>query len=446
MNAYHPNKAKVLHFGSFRCLPKTLQKQGNTATKMYIFAAIYGSVSFTKRKSISEMLKNQLNRLFFCVFALFVSVSAFAGDTPDLKPGETYNPTPDILHHIADANEYHLFGDVSIPLPVILYAPDQGFTFTMSNAFHHGENSVDGYVMYHGKVYRAEKGLSKDGKVDIKKVEKREYYDADSVLHSEMIAIHEGGETKLESSSTLMSFTSFYDFSISKIVAIMLIVLVVMAVLFIPIARKYKSRDGKAPTGVQNLFEVFVVFMTDEVIKPIVGPRYMKFLPFLLTLFFFILFCNLFGLIPFIGNPNVSGNIAFTLALATIVFLVVSFSGNLDYWKHIFWMPDVPVPMKIFLAPIEVIGMFAKPFSLMIRLFANITAGHIVILSLVSLIFIFGQLGESIGGASVGAVLAVLFVIFMNIVELLVAFLQAFIFVVLASLYIGSAVEEHAHH
>lgn len=226
----------------------------------------------------------------------------------------------------------------------------------------------------------------------------------------------------------------------------MLIVLVVMAVLFIPIARKYKSRDGKAPTGVQNLFEVFVVFMTDEVIKPIVGPRYMKFLPFLLTLFFFILFCNLFGLIPFIGNPNVSGNIAFTLALATIVFLVVSFSGNLDYWKHIFWMPDVPVPMKIFLAPIEVIGMFAKPFSLMIRLFANITAGHIVILSLVSLIFIFGQLGESIGGASVGAVLAVLFVIFMNIVELLVAFLQAFIFVVLASLYIGSAVEEHAHH
>ena len=201
-----------------------------------------------------------------------------------------------------------------------------------------------------------------------------------------------------------------------------------------------------APTGKQNLMEVMVNFIIDEVAKPMLGDRYMKYLPFLLTIFFFILTLNLFGLIPFFPfGANVTGNIAVTMALAIITFVLVNINGNGDYWKHIFWMPGIPVPMKIFLAPIELLGIFIKPVSLMIRLFANITAGHIIILSLVGLIFVFGQLGASIGGASAGALIAVPFTLFMNLIELIVALIQAFIFTILAASYIGAATEE-AHH
>jgi F-type H+-transporting ATPase subunit a len=152
------------------------------------------------------------------------------------------------------------------------------------------------------------------------------------------------------------------------------------------------------------------------------------------------------GLIPFFpGSGNVMGNISVTIVLAVITFLVVNLSGNKHYWQHIFWMPNVPVPIKILFIPIELAGLFIKPFTLLIRLFANITAGHTIILSLVSLIFIFGDVGKNVGGATIGAVVATLFVAFMNLLELLVAFLQAFIFALLSSLYIGAAVEEHHH-
>jgi len=194
--------------------------------------------------------------------------------------------------------------------------------------------------------------------------------------------------------------------------------------------------------------EPLFVFIQDEVAKPNIPHKWQKYLPFLMTLFFFILICNLLGLIPFFpGSGNVSGNIAFTFVLAFIASMVVNFSANKHFWAHTLWMPGVPVAIKPILGVIEFIGVIIiKPASLMIRLFANISGGHIIILSLISLIFIFGQMGESIPGVAVGSIVSTVFVLFMNCIELFVAFLQAFIFTILTALYIGQAVEEPEHH
>lgn len=161
-------------------------------------------------------------------------------------------------------------------------------------------------------------------------------------------------------------------------------------------------------------------------------------MPYLLTVFFFIWFNNLLGLIPWIGGANLTGNIAVTFVLAVFTMLVTNLNGNKEYWGHIFWMPGAPVPVKIMLIPIELVGIVIKPFALMVRLFANITAGHIVVLSLISLIFIFKN-------AALGAV-SVPFALFISVLELLVAFLQAYVFTMLSALFIGTAVAEHEHH
>lgn len=174
--------------------------------------------------------------------------------------------------------------------------------------------------------------------------------------------------------------------------------------------------------------------------------HYERFQPFIMTLFFFILFCNLLGLIPFFpGSANITGNLGVTLTLAVFAFIITNINGNKDYWEHIFWMPGIPAWVKFILTPIEILSVFIKPFALMIRLFANISAGHIIILSLIGLIFVFGQNGENIGGVFAGGIVGGLFTAFMNLIELLVAFLQAFIFAILTASYIGAAVEEHHH-
>jgi F-type H+-transporting ATPase subunit a len=184
--------------------------------------------------------------------------------------------------------------------------------------------------------------------------------------------------------------------------------------------------------------EPIVLFVRDEVAKPNIGHKYARYMPFLLTIFFLILTNNFLGLIPFFpGGANVSGNIAFTMTLAVFVFVIVNLNANKSYWEHIFWMPGMHWSMKVFLAPIELIGVFTKPISLMIRLFANITAGHILVLSLICLIFIFKTVFAS--------VIAVPFAVFIGLIELLVAFLQAYIFTMLSAMYIGMATEEHHH-
>jgi F-type H+-transporting ATPase subunit a len=219
---------------------------------------------------------------------------------------------------------------------------------------------------------------------------------------------------------------------------------VLLVLLFGYVAKMCAARKGEAPKGLQNAIEPLVLFVRDEVVKPAIGEKhYQRFLPYLLTVFFFIWISNLLGLVPFLGGLNVTGNIAVTFTLAFMVLGVQIFNGNKNFWGHIFWFPGVPVPVKIVLAIIEFIGLFSKPFSLMIRLFANITAGHIIIMSIIGITFAFSA--NSAVGYTVGLVTS-LFSVAMFTLELLVAAIQAYIFTLLASLMLGAAVEEHHHH
>ena len=368
-----------------------------------------------------------------------------------------YNPVKTVMEHIADANEFHVWKGVHIPLPVFLYAPGQGWTTGLSSMFDHGHKAVDGYVLNHGRVNRVADPAFPEGEVHI-----------DGILHrTETVekggkekeadvyyACYEGQVYKLDKPSTVDGgflgggITSFYDFSITKNVFSMILASLLLIWLFSAVARGYEKNEHKAPSGVQSFMEVFFVFIRDEVTKPMIGEKhYERFQPFIMTLFFFIMFINLMGLVPFFpGGANITGNLAVTFTLAIFTFLVTNLNGKKDYWEHIFWMPGIPAWVKIILTPVEVLSLFIKPFSLMIRLFANISAGHIIILSLIGLVFLFGNNGQHVGGAAGGAVIGGLFTAFMNLIELLVALLQAFIFAILSASYIGAAVEEHGHH
>lgn len=299
-----------------------------------------------------------------------------------------------ILHHIADEHDWHLFTighfHATLPLPCIVYTASQGVQVFMSSNFvneHHESVPYNGLVLEHGKIHA------------------------------------ENGE-------------KVWDISITKNVASMLLSAILLLTIFIGIGKKYSENPHRAPKGIQSLFEPIILFVRDEIAINNIGKKhYKRFMPYLLTVFFFIWFNNMLGLIP--GGANVTGNIAITMVLAVIAFFVTNLNGKSTYWTHIFAMPGVPKWMLVILTPVEIIGIFMKPFSLMVRLFANLTSGHIILLSLVSLIFIFKS-------AFLG--LAVVpFSLFMNVIELIVAFIQAFIFTMLVSTYIGAAIEEHHH-
>lgn len=316
-----------------------------------------------------------------------------------------FDVTKTILDHIKDDHSWHLWGHTSLPLPVILYS-DKGFEVFSSSKLideHHEPAAYQGNYLY----------KTVEGKIKVVNAEG---------------AIDEAATKKV------------WDFSITKNVASLLFTVLVLLLIFLSVANAYKRHGVKsAPKGFQSFMEPLILFVRDDIAKPNIGHKYAKYMPFLLTVFFLIWVNNILGLVPFFpGGANVSGNIAFTMTLAVFTFILVNINGNKDYWKHIFWMPGMPVAMKIFLAPIELLGVFTKPISLMIRLFANITAGHILVLSLICLIFIF----KSVFAATI----AVPFAIFISLIELLVAFLQAFIFTMLAAMYIGMAIEEHHHH
>ncbi len=304
-----------------------------------------------------------------------------------------------IMHHVQDAHEWHFttIGDthISIPLPVILYEKGHGLHFFMSSEF------VD---EHHNKI-------EKDG-----------FYIDD----------HEHIKAKDES-------RIFYDISITKNVASLFISVILLFWVFLSVAKKYNQDPLKSPKGLQSVFEPIILFIRDDIARPNIGEhKYEKYMPYLLSIFFFIWFNNLLGLLP--GAANLTGNIAVTMTLALFTFVITTFSGSKDYWKHIFNTPGVPWWLKIpipLMPVVEFIGILTKPFSLMVRLFANITAGHIIIYSLIALIFIF----ESVYMGPV----SVLFGLFMNMVELLVAFIQAFVFTLLSAIYFGLAVEEHEH-
>jgi len=328
-----------------------------------------------------------------------------AAHEPAAHEAEAFNVTETILDHIKDDHSWHLWGHTSLPLPVILYTP-KGFEFFSSAKFmneHHEE------IMYKGNYdYKIIEGK-------IKIVDPTEAVD-------------------VEASKGL------WDFSITKNVASLFVSVFILLTVLLTAAGAYKKTGiTTAPKGVQSFMEPIVLFVRDEVAIPNIGKKkFAKYMPFLLTIFFLVLVNNFLGLVPFFpGGANVSGNIAFTMTLAVCVFVVVNLSANKNYWEHIFWMPGMHWSMKLFLAPIELIGVFTKPISLMIRLFANITAGHILVLSLICLIFIFKTVYAS--------AIAVPFAVFIGMIELLVAFLQAYIFTMLSAMYIGMATEEHHH-
>jgi len=343
------------------------------------------------------------------------------------EKGGKFDANEVIFGHVMDAHEYHFFsiGDfhATLPLPVILYSPERGFTSFMSSAFHHGEHHYKGYrlVTTHYKEELKEKGMT-DEQINL--------YSDESI-----IPVDEAGNP--------VSNVKVYDLSLTRNVVQMLLALTILVVILLGVARRYKSGQGvtSAPKGTQNLMEPLITFIRDEVAKPNLGHSYAKYLPYLLTVFLFILINNIFGLIP--GSANVTGNIAFTAVLGFISFLVIVFSGNKHFWSHIFW-PPVPLGVKLIMIPVEILGIFTKPFALIIRLFANMLAGHIIIICLISLIFIFANMGSGVGWGF--SPISIAFATFIYVIEVLVAFIQAFIFTNLTAVFIGQAIEDHHQH
>jgi len=348
-------------------------------------------------------LKQYIFRLLplFFLLALLFPTQSFSGQS---NPDEPFDPAKMILDHIYDSHEWHLWGDVSIPLPIILYHEGEGLQVFMSSKFKHLTTDHNHYKFDHesGKIVHlnADKSIDKNAKI--------------------------------------------WDLSITKNVVSLFISFFVLCFMFISVARTYSRKPNTPPRGIQAFIEPLIVFVRDDIAKSAIGEQsYKKYLPFLLTIFFFIAFNNLLGLVPiFPGGANLTGNIAVAMVMAAIVFIITTLSGTKYYWKHIFAMPGVPKPVLLILTPIEIIGVILKPFVLMIRLFANITAGHIIILSFFSLIFIFGDLMGPAAGYGV-SVASVLFVLFMMTLEILVAFLQAYVFTLLSAMYFGMALEQH---
>ena len=324
---------------------------------------------------------------------------------------EGFSPSDFVFDHILDAYEWHILSyddfHLSIPLPVIIYSDTKGLNVFMFNRFHHGHEDYKGF--------RFESHGENKGNI---------------------VEILEDGSTALPR----------LDLSFSKNVLAIMLSLILLLWVFLSVAKAYSRRPDKAPTGMQNLLEPIILFIRDDIARPSIGEhKYEKFMPFLLTVFFFIWFNNMIGLIPiFPGGANVTGNISVTMVLALFTFVITTISGNRNYWQHIFNMPGVPwwVKFPVPLMPvIEIIGMMTKPFVLMVRLFANITAGHIIVLGFFSLIFIFGEMSMGLGlGVSV---LSLAFTIFMTMLELLVALIQAYVFTLLSAIYFGMATEEH---
>lgn len=327
------------------------------------------------------------------------STGTYASDeTVKGEEHEKFNPGKFIIDHVTDKYEWHIAGShedpVSIPLPMILYSKEKGLDVFLSSKLNHGE-SHNGYTLSHeGHLERGDGAL-------------------------------------------------FYDFSITKAVTGVLITSLLILLIFISVAKAYARRQGQAPKGFQSLIEPLIIFVRDDIAKQSIGEKhYKRFLPLLLTLFFFIWISNFIGLIP--TFPGVMGNISVAFSLAMIVLVITLFIGNKHYWQHILWMPGVPAWVKIFLlTPIEILGVFQRPLVLMIRIFANIAAGHIVILAFICLIFVFSS-GSDAGGWGFSPV-SMAFALFMNAMELLVAFLQAFVFTLLTAMYIGSCLEEPHH-
>lgn len=346
----------------------------------------------------------------FFLFLLLAgtSISVSGQEVEEKKGGkEKFDASTFIIEHIADSHEWHILTkkngeSVALYLPVILISKEKGLDIFSSKRLAHGHEY---------KGYKIEEEGDLQGKI---------------------VTVNEAGIIDEENLPL--------DFSITKAVLGMLSAAIIGLLLFLSLGRSYKKTGISHPKGIQSFLEPIILFVRDDIAIPNIGVnRYAKYMPYLLSAFFFILINNLMGLIPFPPpfGANVTGNIAVTFVLATCTFIITQLSGNKTYWKHIFAAPGVPFWLLPIMIPVEIIGIFSKPFALMIRLFANITAGHIIVLSLICLIFIFDSLAV--------APVSMLFVIFMDCLELLVAFLQAYIFTLLSALFISMAVPDEHH-
>ncbi|WP_421945121.1 F0F1 ATP synthase subunit A [Pedobacter sp.] len=329
-----------------------------------------------------------------------------------------FDITSFIFHHISDSHFFTLFGHgehgVTLHLPIILWTNNGLVTFSSSDfKFNDDGTQVvekDGqrFAIAHNKIYYANATANEHGAF---------------VSHE----VKDGAE--------VVTNARPLDFSVTKNVFSMLLSVVLLVIVFTTVASSYKKRNGKAPKGLQSFLEPIIIFVRDDIARPNLGHKYAAFMPYLLSVFFFIWLNNILGLVPFFpGGANVTGNIALTIVLAGCTFLIITFKGNKYYWGHIL-NPPVPWWLKPLMIPVEIFGIFTKPIALAIRLFANITAGHILVMSLLCLIFIFNSLW--IAPASI------FFAVFIGLIEFLVAFIQAFIFTILSALFIGMAVEEH---
>ena len=356
-----------------------------------------------------------MKRLFLFLVAFLMCA---APATLQAEEGEEFDPGSMIIGHVTDAHTWHMFDyrssdgtehAVAIPLPVILVNNGQVDIFS-SARFHHGHADYNGYRLVGG-------GATKE----------------------EIVCVDEAGNVLDQKP---------LDLSITKTSAAIMIAVVLLIVIVFVARAGYKKRPNQAPHGLQSLVEMLVVFVRDSIARPIIGEKkYRKYLPYLLTLFFFIFFCNILGLIPiFPAGANITGNIAITATLAVITFLITNISGNRHYWVDIFNTPGVPAWLKVFpLMPVvELVGVFTKPIVLMVRLFANMIAGHIIILGFIVIIFILSNLFGSVVGGAV-SVVSVFFSVFISLLECLVAYIQAFVFTMLTALYIGMAVQEPHH-
>ena len=370
------------------------------------------------------LLLKYCRNIFLVTVLLFSVTKIWASETEvdttkseaGAKHEEAFNAGEFIIDHVIDNHEWHIAHfqgtSISIPLPVILFSRSKenaGFHVFMSSKFHHGEAAYDGFKL---ELEGPHKG--------------------------KIVEVNAEGEVNETAPLPI-------DLSITKVVLELLIVVALMLWIFLSVSNAYTKRRNKTPKGMQSWMEPLIIFVRDDIARPSIGHKYEKYLPYLLTIFFFIFISNVLGLIPiFPGGANLTGNIAITMVLALFTFVITTVNANANYWKHIINAPGVPWWLKIplpLMPIVEIIGDITKPFVLMVRLFANITAGHIIALGFFSLIFIFG--GMSIGAGYGISILSVVFTIFMALLELLVAFIQAYVFTLLSAIYFGLATEEH---
>jgi F-type H+-transporting ATPase subunit a len=337
---------------------------------------------------------------FLLIFALFLLISPkfsasepeehdTAAKTPDHAKEEKVDMKKVAFEHILDSHSWHFWGEghgtVALPLPCIVYSSTKGLQFFSSSVFEHGHAEYNGY----------------------------------SLVEEEIVSSDPSEKV--------------YDFSITKNTAQLFLAALILFFVFTSIAKAYKTTGiTSAPKGKQSFFEPLITFVRDDIAKTNIGAKSDKFVPYLLTIFFLILLNNVLGMIPI--GANLTGNIAFTFVLSCVTLIVTNINGNKHYWHHIF-APPVPKGLYIMMIPLEIVGIFTKPFALMIRLFANMTAGHIIVISLVGLIFFFNSIWISL--------VAVPFALFIDVLECLVALLQAYVFTLLTALFIGTAIADH---